>query len=212
MQQNAEDAMMPSYKDLLILDTGSTHNMSCNESFVYDIEVKSGGWHLSANTGSKRIEEKSKFPGIEEAAMHSTSFLTNILSFGRLRKLGWKIEYKYDEDKLIVSDPDESFSVEFHSNEDGLYAAKPGPKYLKFIEMENKQKLRENETSFLQTLNDRLQNFSEEEIERGRRARKLYHAISAPDLTVMKKHYNQLCDNDVPWEDVVLAEKYLDGM
>ena len=102
--------------------------------------------------------------------MRSTSFLTYILSFGRLRKLGWKIEYKYDEDKLIVSDPDESFSVEFHSNEDGLYAAKPGPK--------NKQKLRENETSCLQTLNERLQNFSEEEIERGRRARKVYHAIS----------------------------------
>ena len=151
--------------------------------------------------------KESKFPGIEEAVMRSTSFLTNILSFGRLRKLGWKIEYKYDEDKFIVSDPDESFTVEFHSNEDGLYAAKPGPKYLKFIEMKNKQKLRENETSFLQTLNDRLQNFSEEEIERGRRARKLYHAISAPNLTVMKKHYNQLCDNDVPWEDVVLAEK-----
>jgi len=76
--------MMPSYKNLLILDTGSTHNMSCNESFVYEIKEKSGGWHLSANTGSKRIEEKSKFSGIEETAMHSTSFLTNILSFGRL--------------------------------------------------------------------------------------------------------------------------------
>ena len=72
--------------------------------------------------------------------MHSTSFLTNILSFGRLRKLGWKIEYKYDEDKFIVTDPGESFTVEFHSNEDGLYAAKPGPKHLKFIEMKNKQK------------------------------------------------------------------------
>ena len=59
MQQNAGDAMMPSYKDLLILDTGSTHNMSCNESFVYDIkEKKAGGWHLSANTGSKRFKRK----------------------------------------------------------------------------------------------------------------------------------------------------------
>ena len=43
MQQNAGDAMMPSFKNLLILDTGTTHNMSCNESFVYDIEEKSGG-------------------------------------------------------------------------------------------------------------------------------------------------------------------------
>ena len=207
MQQNAEDAMMPSYKDLLILDTGSTHNMSCNESFVYDIENKPGGWHLNANTGSKRIEKKSKFPGIEEAAMHSTSFLTNILSFGRLRRLGWKIEYKYEEDMFVVSDPEESFIVKFHSNEDGLYAAKPGPKYMKFIEMKNKQKLREYETSFVQTLNEQLKNFSAGEIERARKARKLYHAISAPDLTVMKKHFNQLCDNEIPWDDVVLAEK-----
>ena len=23
----------------------------------------------------------------------------------------------------------------------------------------------------------------------------------------MKKYYNQLCDNDVPWEDIVLADK-----
>ena len=28
--------------------------------------------------------------------------------------------------------------------------------------------------------------------------------ISAPDLTVMKKHYNQLCDIDIPWEDVLV--------
>jgi len=94
MHQKAEEAMMSSYKNLLILDTGSTHNMPCNEPFVYDNEEKPGGWHLNAYTGSKRIKEKSKFPGIEDAAMHSTSFLTNILSFGRLRKLGWKMEYK----------------------------------------------------------------------------------------------------------------------
>ena len=80
--------------------------------------------------------------------MHSTSFLTNILSFGRLRELGWKMEYKCNEDKFLVSDPDQSFVVEFHSNEDGLYAAKPGPKYFKSIEMKNKQKNQENETSF----------------------------------------------------------------
>ena len=40
MQQNAEDTMMSWYKNLLILDTGSTHNVSCNESFVYDIKEK----------------------------------------------------------------------------------------------------------------------------------------------------------------------------
>jgi len=85
MHQKAEDEMMSSYKNLLILDTGSTHNMSCNESFVYDIEEKPGGWHLNANTRSKRIKEKIKFPGIEDAAMHSTSFLRKILSFGRLK-------------------------------------------------------------------------------------------------------------------------------
>jgi len=81
--KTAKDAMMSSYKNLLILDTGFTHNMSYNESFVYDIEKKPGGWHLNANMGSNRIKEKSKYPGIEDAAMHSTSFLTNILSFGR---------------------------------------------------------------------------------------------------------------------------------
>jgi len=42
MQQNAEDVMMPSYKDLLLLDTVSTHNMSCNESYVYDVQEKKG--------------------------------------------------------------------------------------------------------------------------------------------------------------------------
>ncbi len=71
--------------------------------------------------------------------MQTTSFLTNILSFGRLRRLGWKIEYTYDEDMFIISYLDESFTVEFHSNKDCLYVAKPGPKYLKFIEMKNKQ-------------------------------------------------------------------------
>ena len=146
---------------------------------------------------------------IKEAVMHSTSFLTNILSFGKLRRLCWKIEYKYDEDMFIVSDSDESFTVEFHSNEDGLYAEKPGPKYLKLIGMKNKQKFRQYETSFVQKLNEQLTNFSAGEIER---ARKAYHAISAPDLTVMKKHFNQLCSNDISWEDVVLAEKYLDRM
>ena len=138
MQQNAGDAMMSSYKNLLILETESTHNMNCSK----------GGRNLNASTGSKRIKEQSKFPGISEAAMHSTSFLTNILSFGRLQKLDWEIEYKCDEDKFLVSDPDQSFTVEFHSNEDCLYAAKPGPKYLKYIETKKKTNLKK-ESSFL---------------------------------------------------------------
>ena len=93
-KSSSEYSMMALYKDLLLLDTGSTHNMSCNEPYVYDVQEKKGGWNLNANTGSKKVNSQSKFPGIEEAAMHSTSFLTNILSFGRLRKLGWNIEYK----------------------------------------------------------------------------------------------------------------------
>ena len=59
----------------------------------------------------------------------------------------------------------------------------------------------------IQTLNEQMTNFSAEEIERARKTRKLHHAISAPGLIIMKKHFNQLCDNDIPWEDVVLAEK-----
>ena len=43
MQQNAEDVMMPSYKDLLLLDTGSTHNMSCKKFYVYDVHVITRG-------------------------------------------------------------------------------------------------------------------------------------------------------------------------
>ena len=41
---------------------------------------------------------------------------------------------------FVISDPEESFIVKFHSNEDGLYAAKPGKKYSKFVEMKNKKK------------------------------------------------------------------------
>ena len=48
---------------------------------------------------------------------------------------------KYKEDMFLVSDPDESFIVEFHSNEDGLYAAKPGKEYLKFVEISDNVKL-----------------------------------------------------------------------
>lgn len=229
MQQSREEeakqdySVMSLYKNLLLLDTGSTHNMSCNETLVYDVKEKQGGWNLNANTGSKKVYNQSKFPGIDEAAMHSTSFLTNILSFGRLRKLGWYIKYNYNEDKFVVSDPNKSFTVEFQSNEDNLYVTKPGPEYLKFVAMKNTQERQQKKSSIqdmkkninvtgqnlscLQTLQDRMKDFSEDEIARGRKARKLYHAISAPDLNVMKKHYDQLCDNDVSWEDIVLAEK-----
>ena len=59
----------------------------------------------------------------------------------------------------------------------------------------------------VQTLKERLEAFTEEEIERGRKARKLYHAISAPSMKTMKKFYDQLHGNDVPWKDVELADK-----
>ena len=120
----------------------------------------------------------------------------------------------------MVSDPDKSFTVKFESNEDCLYVTKPGPKYLKFIKMKNNLKngsemreieqgsnLTECSITCVQTLTERMKGFSDDEIERGRKARKLYHTISAPDLNVMKKYYDQLCDNNVPWEDIVLAEK-----
>jgi len=79
-------------------------------------------------------------------------------------------------------------------------------------EIEQGSNLTECNITCVQTLTERMKGFSDDEIERGRKARKLYHAISAPDLSVMKKYYDQLCDNTVPWEDIVLAEKYLDGI
>ena len=225
------------YRQLMTLDTGCTHNMSCNSDLTSNIKKKNGGWHLFANTGTADVVYESNFPGIEEKAMHDEKFFTNILSFGLLRKLGWWIEYKYDEDVFLVSNPNKNFTIKFESNEDLLYVAKPGQKYLDFVkeinEKEDKKKktgtLKANgpatmEASFIQvmadeanssgfhvsmvqTLKERLEAFTEEEIKRGRKARKLYHAISAPSMKTMKKFYDQLHGNDVPWKDVELADK-----
>ena len=66
MQQNAEDAMMPSYKNLLILNTTSTHDMSCNESFVYDIEEKPGVDIKMLTRDQNELKKKVNFQGLKK--------------------------------------------------------------------------------------------------------------------------------------------------
>jgi hypothetical protein len=100
------------------------------------------------------------------------------------------------EDAFIVYLPDKK--VKFTKTEQGLYIFKP-----------KIDKTRNTKAQFLNTVEENKIFFTQQQIERARRARELYHALGTPSPADFKaiSRMNLITNNPITQEDIAMAEQ-----
>ena len=87
-----------------------------------DIRSSTETLELLSNGGSLATNRTGQFETFKERVWYHEEGVTNILSFARVRALGYKIDYNYEEDCFIVTS--QRGTVVFEATEEGLYALK----------------------------------------------------------------------------------------
>ena len=85
--------------DTLLLDNQSSVHVFCNPDYVSDVRNAAWKMQLRSNGGKMLINEIATYKGFNKAVWFSTTAMTNILSFARVKR-----EYRitYDEDDFII--------------------------------------------------------------------------------------------------------------
>lgn len=180
-------------KNSILLDTGSTVNVFCNEKFVKDIKDAPKHLEVHTNAGSFIAKQIAKLPWHDIDVWFNPNSITNVLSFAVMAN---KFRITYDNqvgDVFTIHTP--KGIIRFHQVSKNLYLYIPKVKNIEQHEM-------------LQTLNERKEFYTPRQIQRATRARDLSRAIGCPsdaDLRAILK-MNSIKDCPVVEDDIKLAE------
>lgn len=186
-------------EDEILLDTGSTISLFKDKSHMKNVHKSQGIMELSTNAGSRLIDEEGQLDifGNEldnPAVKFCGDAIANIYSLKDLKNQ-CRVTYDSEAEDAFLAHT-KSGIVRFFGNEMGLYTHKP-------------KKSKKRSSSYLQTLEDTKQGFTQRQIKRAEKARKIYHVVGAPTMDSLKKllRQNLIKNCPVTVDDVNLAEK-----
>ena len=161
-------------RDEFLLDSQTTHNLCCNESYVDDIRQAGRSLNMSGNGGELRITRKADIRGLypKDADPAETWFdercITNLLSFKEIIKY-YRITYD--------SEVDTSFTV--HRRTEGLVDL-----HFKMHESGLHILVRDDLSAqaFIQTVEQNMSVYTPREIVGAKKARELYELLLYPSV------------------------------
>ena len=184
------------HPNYIILDTGSTVTLIKNHKLLRDIYCVPIDERLQVycNSGKQNSTYRGIFPGLGDVWYNEQS-LANIISFSQLSDL-FRIEFDQQTDSFIVHTDDNS-TIQF-VRKGGLFV----------YDATDHLKQDNNDFLFLQTVSDNKLNFTENDIERADRARRLYITLGRPSLRAFRWMllHNKIKNTDITAKDSDNAE------
>lgn len=199
---NREDL---NFKYDLALDTSATFTLVRTTEIVTNIRDSKNPILMCTNAGEHRLSKVREIIGMKEEAWVDGESMANLICFAKLAEQ-YRITYdNWKEDAFQVHT--DNGVIKFDKTKEGLYRYKFSKDYLKTVE--NSKKLN-REKSAVTTLAENRGNYSANQFDRAKKARKLYHVVGAPSVKNFKMilRSNQIRNCTVTEKDVDLAEKY----
>ena len=183
---------MSDMKEWILLDTGSTVNVFCNEKFVRNIRKATKTLEVHTNAGIFKAKKMADLPWHDIEVWYDPNSITNVLSFAIMAE---NFSIKYDnskEDAFMINTPK------------GVLKFQQVSKYLYLFIPDGELQ----EKILLQTVDENKKFYTPQQVERAKRARDLSRAIGCPsdaDLKAILK-MNTIKDCPVIEADIKLAE------
>ena len=189
-----------SMDDVILLDTGATFTSVKNQDIIANLQKAQTPIEMKTNVGTRRIETVGELPGFDNKVWYDKKSVANIFSFAELAN---QHRITYDSEKGDEFNIHYGNSIiKFPRSAEGLYYYRVSDNYKKTIkDMQGH--------NFVEMIKENMEGYSKEEIERARRARKLYHSIGAPSIKNFKYliKSNQIRNCPVTTIDIENAEK-----
>jgi hypothetical protein len=179
-------------QQIIIMDSGSTLDLFCNQSLVEHIEASPLTLRLKSNGGTMKVTCHARLPGYKMPVWFSLKAITNIIA---LRNIIRQFCVTYDSNQLmfVVHRPNLP-NMEFRMHESGLHFYDPRTN---------------NQFAFVSTVSQNMENFTKRQIKEARVARTLYGTLCYPSKSdfkwIIRSH--QIKDCPVTVENVEVASQ-----
>jgi len=185
----------------VILDSGSTISLFKSKDLV--TEIRDTEEKIQLETGGTRVVDKEgQIEGFGKVYFNKNG-IANIFAVKDLIKRH-RVTYDSEkEDAFVVHIGNKP--IKFRANQQGLYVFEFPKSYVDYVEHKNTS----NTGVCLQTNATQVEGYTNRQVERADRARKLYHMLGAPTMANMKAVLRQNLLRNCPMttKDVNLAEE-----
>ena len=190
-------------RKVIMLDSGTTVSLFCNEDLVNDIRGSKDILNLTTNAGSKLIRKEATVQGFGTVKFDEDS-IANIFGLHDLTSR-YRVTFDSAKENAFLVETEDGV-VKFEANGRGLYLYQPSNMYLDSV---RKDKEEETGESHLQTIRENRKGFNQREYDRALQARRLMHIVGAPTTDNLKSMLRQNVINNCPitTRDVDNAEK-----
>ena len=201
------------WKDLIILDSGSSITSFMNPDMVTQIEAIRRPMIMKTNAGNKKLSLIGNVKEFGKVWYDPTS-VVNIFGLADMIKNGFRVTYDSDKEDIfmIYDKKNKKLVVKFTRTQEGLYAFKPPRKYFEMVAKEKRLTVPDDYyESMVTTVEDNKKKYIKRQYEDATVAKKLYHILGAPTIKNFKNILKQNLIKNCPImsEHIDLAEKIL---
>jgi len=196
-------------QEWILLDSQSTTSIFCNPTFVEDIATigpSEPTLTVETNGGTFEVRQKARVPQFG-TVWYDPNSITNIFSHAEMADR-YRITYdnkdKSHGDSFVVHTPKKQ--IVFRRLTNNLYVHKPlNGSGTRQVSRSGKHQ----DASFLNSVKENRNFYSERQFEKAKQARDLYHAIGTPSINDFKAviRMNAIGNNPITTKDIDLAEK-----
>ena len=183
--------------DLVLLDTGATFSLVRNRALITGVTKAKDAICMRTNVGTRNLEEHGRFTGFDRPVWYDKNSMANIFSFAELAQQ-YRITYDSSEGDHFNIHGTSKGTIKFKKSNQGLY----------YYNFQKGNKNIQEEVQLVDTVAKNRRNYSIQQFERAKGARKLQNVLLGPTVKTLKMilRSNMVKNCNITEEDVDLAQ------